>query len=476
MSKSDGELGWLKKLTVFLPSNQVGFGFPFFRSKKAKQVLQYANIGFTLIELLVVVSVMSVLAILLIPMYDSFNNYHILVNATQDIKTAIATAQNNAISGIVCNQATGERASAWTVVFGSGAGADPDYPDNQVSVVPICGGSPGAATATYQIPDQVKILSISVDSCDMTGQNAQISFSNISGSCKLENSCEIACPEKINILLAQETDMTQQITMTVDKSGAVSISNLAEGEIPTPVPTGIPPVPTATATPTPTPYVIPTSTPIPTPVPDTPTPTPGSSPVTQTFYVSSASDDGSDVAGSTTFHSFGEPGAWSDNSFLGIGGKDGSNRAVTSGLRFSNVTIPQGATIISADFDLKNSWGGNYSTSVKLTIKGVMQSNLSTFSSTNLPRNASPVTSSSANWNSASETISSGKWYSTTTKNKPPSVTAIVQEIVNQPSWVSDNHLGLILYDHGSDTECFWETKPYETGAANAGTLTVTYQ
>lgn len=162
----------------------------------------------------------------------------------------------------------------------------------------------------------------------------------------------------------------------------------------------------------------------------------------------------------------------SSSGFLKVGGKDSSGNALTSGLAWENVTIPQGATIESASLDLFESWGGNYGPLMQTRIYGAKVANIGLFSATNKPKDI-PKTIAFVDWDSVDGNMGSN-WYSATV-NEPPDLTAIIQEIVDQAEWESGNALGLIVADDGSWADWWFEVKSYEEGASTAAKLHIVY-
>lgn len=187
--------------------------------------------------------------------------------------------------------------------------------------------------------------------------------------------------------------------------------------------------------------------------------------------IAAADDDGADTTRDSTFHTKGEPTAWNTNT-LAVGGKD-TTYIITTGFRFTGITIPQGATINTATLDIKEGWGGNYTSNVKTTITGGLTANLSTFSNSNLPRNV-PKTTASVSYNSIDDgATGAGTWWSV---NRPiGSIASIIQEIVNQSSWASNNALGLFITDNGSTDDWWFTGYAYENAAADSAKLNVTY-
>ena len=145
-------------------------------------------------------------------------------------------------------------------------------------------------------------------------------------------------------------------------------------------------------------------------------------------------------------------------------GNKASLTASYTGLRFTGVNIPPGATIVSAELELHaatSQWNP-----IALDIAGDAAANSAPFSIGDLPSQRTLTTatishSSNTNW-------VAGTWYTL------EDVAAIVQEIVDQPGWASGNSLALVMQGTGSA----WGSKhatTYEVSASEAARLVITY-
>jgi hypothetical protein len=157
-------------------------------------------------------------------------------------------------------------------------------------------------------------------------------------------------------------------------------------------------------------------------------------PITVESRVSASSDDAEESAsGSVSLSS-------SDLELV----FDGSNQTV--GMRFNNIAVPQGASIVNAYVQFKVDETQSENTS--LTIQGQAADNATTF------------TSGSQNVSSRARTVSSVNWspiaWSTIgeagVNQRTPNLAAVIQEIVNRPAWASGNSLVLIITGSGHRT------------------------
>ena len=117
--------------------------------------------------------------------------------------------------------------------------------------------------------------------------------------------------------------------------------------------------------------------------------------------------------------------------YCGVG-KGNSGYEWEGAVRFVDVTIPQGKTIISATLKLKITEKGT--NNLKLRITGIDENNVSDF-------NDDPFVKTQT---SASDTFD--------TSIGSIDVTDQVQEIVNRGGWASGNAMGFHLWNNGSDT------------------------
>lgn len=116
-------------------------------------------------------------------------------------------------------------------------------------------------------------------------------------------------------------------------------------------------------------------------------------------------------------------------------------KAYRYGLRFTNVTIPQGATILSAHLKLCGSHDSPIATKLG-TFKGYATDNVATFSS--CADIDAAKTSAFVQWVAGAWT--KDVWYSS------PDLASIIQEIVNRPGWASGNALA-VFWDGPKDVD-----------------------
>ena len=133
-------------------------------------------------------------------------------------------------------------------------------------------------------------------------------------------------------------------------------------------------------------------------------------------------------------------------------------------LRFTNLDIPQGATISEAYIEVTPNELG--SDDYNLTIRGIDVNNANTFSA-NQNFSSLPKTSASVNWSGTND------WQADIVENTP-SVINIVQEIVNRNGWTSNNSMAF-FFGLGNNGSSDIDAYSYNTKPSSAPRLVVSY-
>lgn len=218
----------------------------------------------------------------------------------------------------------------------------------------------------------------------------------------------------------------------------------------------------ATATPTATSTATQTSTPTPTStITLTPSPTATTdasatpkTPTTATFKVNASSDDAFDYGSPATFNS--------GSAVISLGRS--VNNIPTTGLRFTQVTIPRNANVYSAYLRLRT--GGPTSTYLDVHIHAEASENAATFTDTSIP-SARPRTSNFGDWVPGS--WSNEMWVITS------DFAPAIREVVLQPGWNSGNALAILIKDV---TDVYLTTRPivtFDYDPLKAAELVVSY-
>ena len=145
-------------------------------------------------------------------------------------------------------------------------------------------------------------------------------------------------------------------------------------------------------------------------------------------------------------------------------GNGSSTSSSYTGLRLTNVNIPQGATINSAAIQLYSSQSQWISLSLSISAENI--GNSPTFSSSNKPSqrslvNQNSVYSNNIKWNN-------NTWYSLS------DISSVIQSVVNRSDWNPGNSLSIIIKGTGSSYARKF-AQSFDNSASNAPKLTVTY-
>ena len=175
--------------------------------------------------------------------------------------------------------------------------------------------------------------------------------------------------------------------------------------------------------------------------------------------------------------------AWALNltSALGqVGSMDDLNMKQGGGLRFLNVTIPKGATILTAHLHVTPN-ADRSETDVYSKIIGDKEANAATFSL--IADYQSRRGTACGGANNDLRTVDEVAWHwpasvTTDVEIESPDITTVIQELVNQAAWASGNAMALFLDDHDGVTALWsgYTYRSYNGSAAKAARLDVTYK
>ncbi len=148
----------------------------------------------------------------------------------------------------------------------------------------------------------------------------------------------------------------------------------------------------------------------------------------------------------------------------------GANETALGGqMRFTNVTIPQGATIDTAYLTLKSS-GSDSGTTANSRVRGKNVDN-ATIDTTTGGFEAPPFTTAVVDWDSIAA------WTEGTNYNSPE-IKTVIQEIVNRAGWASGNAM-VIQWDdmekRSTQVSALRRGRSYNNVAADAPKLHIEY-
>lgn len=135
------------------------------------------------------------------------------------------------------------------------------------------------------------------------------------------------------------------------------------------------------------------------------------------------------------------------------------------GVRFRNLTIPQGATITNAYLEFNaNNFGTVSSGSPSITVYAQDADNAGVFTTANNNIGSRPTTSQSVVW--------SPPTWTTNSVQQTPDLTSLVQAVVNRAGWASGNSMAFILNGAGTGTRV---SESYEGNTNEAPRLVIEY-
>ncbi|MCB1755068.1 MAG: VWA domain-containing protein [Gammaproteobacteria bacterium] len=164
-------------------------------------------------------------------------------------------------------------------------------------------------------------------------------------------------------------------------------------------------------------------------------------------------DDSVAPANRYHFRRFIPYGYTSDEPKLEITYSTGTPQGQKIGLRFNDVRIPQGATITDASIEFTSA--GSASVTTNATITAHDADNAPAFTTSNGNLTGRTKTSANVTW-------SPGNWSGAGSTYQTPSLTSVVQEVVNRSGWCGGNSLALLLEGTGLRDAIAFDRNPNE--------------
>ena len=180
---------------------------------------------------------------------------------------------------------------------------------------------------------------------------------------------------------------------------------------------------------------------------------------TLTLYIAATADDAGEL-GDTLLQLSGR-----DTDGIILGHRNGEG-ICDAAFRFTNVTVPSGATIVSAHVEpfLKYLIAGN----LYFIQKGIAEDSTAAWSASDRPSMRAKTTASVSTTYTASD-------YVDETYKVFPDITDIIQEIIDRPGWASGNALAIVMEDNGSAGDASWQLQDVGRDATKPAKLVIEY-
>ena len=140
---------------------------------------------------------------------------------------------------------------------------------------------------------------------------------------------------------------------------------------------------------------------------------------------------------------------------------------VTSGLRYQNLNIPQGATITNAFLRFTSDQLNTSATTLKF--RAELTGDAATFSSSNNDLSNRTVTSSMVEWTNDNDWPLSGETISS------PSLVSVLQEVIDQSAWCGGNALNILIEGTSSSSASARRARSIEEGNGASPQLVIAY-
>jgi len=150
-----------------------------------------------------------------------------------------------------------------------------------------------------------------------------------------------------------------------------------------------------------------------------------------------------------------------DSTDMELGDDPAFNGSQTVGLRFNNLEVPRGATIVSAYLEFVVDETGSTATNVNIHAHDT--DNAPAFAATTQNVTSRTLTAASTAWNIPA-------WNTVGEIQQSPDISAVVQEVVDRAGWSSNNSMAFIISGTGTRT-----AEAYEGVAASAPLLHIEY-
>ncbi len=163
------------------------------------------------------------------------------------------------------------------------------------------------------------------------------------------------------------------------------------------------------------------------------------------------------ACGTSSFNTVGAVSTSSDDAYQNTNGSMSSLTSTdiriggvvgASGVRFSGLNVPQGATITEAYIQFSADSSSTTSGSAVVTVRGEASNDAATFTTTNNNITSRATTASSVSWTIPTWATNNERGVN----QRTPSLNSVVQEIVNRPGWANGNAMVFTLTAPASTT------------------------
>ena len=176
--------------------------------------------GFSLLELMVVIIITASVVGVIIPQINRYNKLEVLQDAANQLQTSVKVAQNNAVSGVVCNNTASGKANNWQLAITS---------STTYQITASCQVGVTPPVTNYKLPEGVSINNSQVvfDGICNAAINAgsglpKAIFNNITGETNFHGGtgCPSVSYKKMAITLKHNSVANEPANVVIEKGSS----------------------------------------------------------------------------------------------------------------------------------------------------------------------------------------------------------------------------------------------------------------